>query len=56
MLVGIPLEEGSDRKLSGDPNKKQIKAAMINMVSPTVVRIFYLLSLGVVNLAPILQK
>jgi len=50
MLVGIPLEEGSDRKLSGDPNKKQIKAAMINMVSPTVVRIFYLLSLGVINL------
>jgi len=43
MLVVISLEESSDRKLSGDPNKKQIKAATMSIFTPTVVRIFYLL-------------
>jgi hypothetical protein len=42
MLVVIP-QESFDRKLSGDPNKKQIDAATMSIFTPTVVRIFYLL-------------
>ena len=50
MLVVIPLEESSDRKPSVDPNKKEIEAATMSIFTPTVLRIFFLLSLGVVNL------
>ncbi len=44
MLVVTPLGESSDRKLSGDPNKKHIKAATMSILTPTVLRIFYLLN------------
>jgi len=50
MLVVIPLEEISNRKLSVDTNKKQIEAATMCIFAPTVLRVFYLLSLRVVNL------